>query len=120
MVFLGKDILKKVISVCKRMRCLLSPEGDFSKLKRHRRVEKTMGSPWKGALGSQAGEQQGLNHVSAWYSTRALTTFSVCPYRGHLGIIDTSQVTGSERLVRWPVVTQLMDRRVRSSTPPVL
>lgn len=78
-----------------------------------------MGSPWEGALGSQDGEQQGLNHVSAWYSTRALTTFSD-PYRGHLGIIDTSQVTGSERLVRWPVVTQLMDRRVRSSTLPVL
>lgn len=52
MVFLGKDIFKKVISVCKRMRCLLSLEGRFSNvLKRHRGMGKTVESPREGRLG---------------------------------------------------------------------
>ena len=52
MVFLGKDIFKKVISVCKRMRCLLSLEGNFSQaLKRHRGMEQTVESPREGRGG---------------------------------------------------------------------
>lgn len=57
MVFLGKDIFRKVISVCKRMRCPLSPEGNFSKLlKGHRRIEKMWeppgGEAWEARMGS--------------------------------------------------------------------
>lgn len=66
MVFLGKDIFKKVISVCKRLRCLLSLEGNFSKvLKRHRGMEKTVESSRRGGWGGGWGGQD-VNYVSSY------------------------------------------------------
>lgn len=58
MTFLGKDILKKVISVCKRRTgvCFLKKEMFSKLLKRHGGIEETGEATGRGGLGSQDGK----------------------------------------------------------------
>lgn len=61
MIFLGKDVFKKAISVCKRRMgvCFLLKEMFSKPLKRHGGIEERE-SHREGSIGSQDREREGL------------------------------------------------------------
>lgn len=63
MVFFGKDIFKRVISICKRRMgvCFLMKEMFSELLKRHRRIEEKGGATGRGGSGSRDRKREGLD-----------------------------------------------------------
>lgn len=63
MVFFGKDIFKKFLSICKRRMgvCFLMKEMFSELLKRCRGIEEKGGATGRGGLGSREGECEGLD-----------------------------------------------------------
>lgn len=126
MIFLGKDIFKKVISVCKQAGwgCRFSLEGNSLSAPKKRTTQGIRGQGGKlwglGEGDASRPRARGLKAVQhppgawCWLKRALCLTLTKDIWLSHqLGN------RGSERLRRRPVVPQLVGRGIRSPTLPV-